>query len=73
MKSRAITTVAQLDARLHEQILEVATLRLALDIQGARIAHLDPERDRRLDANNRSSLRSLVMHAPHYRHCGIEN
>ena len=32
------TTVAQLDARLHEQVLEVATLRLALDIQRHRIA-----------------------------------
>jgi len=32
------TTVAQLDVRLHEQVLEVATLRLALDIQRHRVA-----------------------------------
>ncbi len=37
------TTVARLDARLHEQIFEVSTLRLAVDIQALRIAHMQPE------------------------------
>ena len=36
------TTVARLDARLHEQIFEVSTLRLAVDIQAMRIAHMQP-------------------------------
>jgi hypothetical protein len=34
-----ITTVAQLNARLHEQVLDVAALRFVLDVQGNRIAH----------------------------------
>jgi len=44
MKSlAAITTVAQLNARLHQQVLEVATLHLALDIQRNRIALTLPD------------------------------
>jgi hypothetical protein len=39
----AITTVAQLNARLHQQVLEVATLHLALDIQRNRIALTLPD------------------------------
>ena len=39
MTSLPMTTVARLDARLHEQMLEVATLRLAVDIQAMRIGH----------------------------------
>jgi hypothetical protein len=40
-----MTTLQQLDARLHEQVLEVAALRLALDIQRTRMAHLSPAPD----------------------------
>ncbi len=43
MKSLAMTTAAELETRLHEQILEVATLRLAIDLQSMRIAHMQPE------------------------------
>ena len=44
MKSlRAITTVAQLNARLRAQVLEVATLRLALDVQRNRIVLTPPD------------------------------
>jgi hypothetical protein len=39
----AITTVARLNARLHQQVLEVATLHLALDIQRNRIALTLPD------------------------------
>ncbi len=37
------TTVAQLNARLHQQVHEVATLRLALDMQRNRIALTLPD------------------------------
>jgi hypothetical protein len=37
MTSLPTTTVVRLDARLHEQMLEVATLRLAVDMQAMRI------------------------------------
>jgi len=43
MKSLPMTTAAELETRLHEQILEVATLRLAIDQQSMRIAHMQPE------------------------------
>ena len=33
------TTTVGLDARLHEQMLEVAVLRLAVDLQAMRIGH----------------------------------
>jgi hypothetical protein len=39
----ATTTVAQLNARLHRQVLDVATLRLALDIQRNRISLTPPD------------------------------
>lgn len=39
MTSLPTTTVARLDARLQEQMLEVATLRLAVDMQAMRIGH----------------------------------
>ena len=35
------TTVARLGARLCEQVREVASLQLAIDIQGARIAQME--------------------------------
>jgi hypothetical protein len=43
MQSLPLTTMAQLDARLNEQISVVSTLRLAVDIQAMRIAHMQPE------------------------------
>jgi hypothetical protein len=42
MESLPLTMVAQLDARLHEHISVVSTLRLAVDIQAMRIAHMQP-------------------------------
>jgi hypothetical protein len=39
----AMTTVAQISARLHQQVFEVATLRLALDMQRNRIALTLPD------------------------------
>jgi hypothetical protein len=39
----ATTTVAQLNARLNQQVHEVATLRLALDMQRNRIALTLPD------------------------------
>jgi hypothetical protein len=48
-----MTTLQQLDARLHEQVLEVAALRLALDIQGTRMARMPPDRDMRPHASKR--------------------
>jgi len=44
MKSLPATrTVLQLNARLHQQVLEVETLRLALDVQRNRIALTLPD------------------------------
>jgi hypothetical protein len=65
MESLPMTTAAQLETRLHEQIFEVATLRLAVDLQSMRIAHIQPEllalpRRRRL-------LPGLLMRAPSHR------
>lgn len=37
------TNVVLLEARLHQQVLEVATLRLALDIQNQRLAQTIPD------------------------------
>jgi hypothetical protein len=42
-KSPAVTTIAQLDARLHEQAQDVAALRFALDVQGNRFARMFTE------------------------------
>jgi hypothetical protein len=39
------TKLERLGARLHEQVLEVASLRLALDIQARRIAGAQAEPD----------------------------
>lgn len=43
MTSLPTTTVARLDARLHEQMRVVATLRLAVDMQAMRTARVQPE------------------------------
>jgi hypothetical protein len=44
-KSLRMTPLQRLDARLHEQVLEVAALRLALDIQRRRMVHRSLARD----------------------------
>ena len=44
-KSLTTTTLEHLGTRLHEQVLEVAMLRLALDIQSRRIAKTLADRD----------------------------
>jgi hypothetical protein len=46
MKCLSTTTVAQLAERLHEQALEVALLRLVVDLQSRRLFH--SQRDERL-------------------------
>jgi hypothetical protein len=60
-KSLPMTTLQQLDARLHEQVLEVAALRLALDIQRLRVAHMPPARDMRLHASKRRAPRLAAL------------
>jgi hypothetical protein len=60
-KSLPMTTLQQLDTRLHEQVLEVAALRLALDIQRMRIAHMPPARDMRLHASKRRGPRLTAL------------
>ena len=46
MTSSPMTTLRQLDTRLHEQILDVAHLRGALDVQMNRISQMyDPQGD----------------------------
>jgi hypothetical protein len=57
----ATTTVAQLNARLHQQVLEVATLRLALDIQSHRIAHTLPDL---VWPDQRKTLPGIDLHTP---------
>jgi hypothetical protein len=42
-KSRAMTTLEQLDVRLHEHVRDVVNLRTALDIQMNRISHIYAE------------------------------
>ena len=61
-------TAAQLETRLHEQIFEVATLRLAIDRQSMRIAHMRPEL--LTLPRRRRSLPGLLMRAPSPRGTG---
>jgi hypothetical protein len=62
--SLPMTTVAQLDTRLHEHVLEVATLRLALDIQSNRIAQRPVKRRMPRNASRRRALLAPLMQAP---------
>jgi hypothetical protein len=66
MKSLSMTTAAKLETRLHEQILEVATLRLAIDLQSMRIARMQPEL--LAPPRRRKAVPGLLMRAPS--HCG---
>ena len=68
MKSLSMMTAAQLETRLHEQILEVATLRLAIDLQSMRIAHMRPEL--LTLPRRRQSLPGLLKRAPSHRGMG---
>ena len=60
MRFPPMTTAAQLDARLCEQVLEVATLRLVLDMQFWRGSHMRPGFS--IPPNRRSSP-GLLMQA----------
>ena len=72
MTSLPPTTVARLDARLHEQMLEVAILRLAVDMQAVRIGHRAAEAVH--GVASRQSLRGLWIRARFHRCNGrIEN
>ena len=68
MKSLPLTTAAQLDARLHEQILDVARLRLAVDLQSMRIAEMQPQL--LMLPRRRQSLPGLLMRGPSLRGTG---
>ena len=68
MKSLPLTTVAQLDARLHEQVIVVATLRLAVDLQAMRIGHMQPGLF--MGSHRRQSLHGLWMRARSHRRNG---
>jgi len=62
-KSPSITTLAELDARLREQSLDMANLRTALDVQFKRIAQMQAELDMLPQARKRRSL--LLPGSPH--------
>jgi hypothetical protein len=68
IQSLPLTTVAQLEARLHEQILVVCTLRLAVDMQGMRLAHSHSEL--RMPWHCRPWLSGFRMRAPSHRRNG---
>jgi len=57
------TTIAQLDARLHEHVREVAALRLSLDIQSNRIAQQPVKRRMLRNASRRRALLAPLMQA----------
>jgi hypothetical protein len=63
MSLLATATAAQLKARLQQQILEVATLRLALDMQSNRIAHTLPDF---VWPDQRKTLPEIGLHTPSY-------
>jgi len=60
MKCLSTTTVAQVAAGLHKQALEVAVLRLAVDIQSRRLAHSQPA-ERCMLPHPRQSLGGFLM------------
>ena len=63
MKCLSTPTVAQLAARLHKQALEVAVLRLAVDIQSWRLAQSQLD-ERFILPHRRQSLPGFLMRAP---------
>ena len=65
MTKSAATTLMQLVSRLHEQALEMATLRAALDVQFTRIAQIQAELDLLPHARKRrQTLRVLLAESP---------
>ena len=62
------TTLKQLVTRLHEQSLEMATLRAALDVQFTRIAQMQAELDLLPHARKRrQTLRVLLAEPPRHK------
>jgi hypothetical protein len=69
MTKSAATTLKQLVFRLHEQALEMATLRAALDVQFTRIAQMQAELDLMPHARRRrQTFRVLLAQPPPYGH-----
>jgi len=65
-KSLQTTALEHLGAKLREQVLEVATLRLALDIQSARLALMQAEHDvPQLGSKLPQTFGALVTHTPY--------
>ena len=62
MTKSALPSLEQLDARLHEQTVEMASLRACLDIQFKRIAQMQAELDVLPQARRRrQSLLALLI------------
>jgi len=65
MAKSAVTNLKQLVSRLHEQELEMATLRTAIDVQFKRIAQMQAELDQLPHARRRrQALRPLLAERP---------
>jgi hypothetical protein len=63
--TKSSAMIEQLMARVHQQALEMASLRAALDIQFKRIAHMQAELDLLPHARKRRQmLRGLLSHSP---------
>ena len=63
MATSAGSALTELASRLHEQTLDVANLRTALDVQMNRISHLYVKLDV-LTPQRRKSLRALLVQQP---------
>jgi hypothetical protein len=65
MAKSAVTNLTQLVSRLHEQELEMATLRTAIDVQFKRIAQMQAELDQLPHARRRrQALGPLLAERP---------
>ena len=65
MATSAALALSELVSRLHEQTLDVANLRTALDVQMNRISHQGVKLDV-LTPQRRKSLRALLVQQPSY-------
>jgi hypothetical protein len=65
MPKSVATTLKQIVSRLHEQALEMASIRAALDVQFTRIAHMQAELDLLPHSHRRRQvLRALLTEPP---------
>ena len=71
MRKSPLTVLQQLDARLHQQALEVEHLRAALDIQFQQIAYMQGELDvMPASGKRRKSLGALLVQEPSHNRNG---